>query len=269
MSLEFSALHIILENTSPTIDDLIPISSVNEEEFEIGDTHYLITTSIIEDRYFWIYAEYGKLLPYSEKVVNVKTHAVESNPRTPTQVETSKQLFGLYDPKSKNLFLSSQKKKQILEDYFKQALSKDVTIKTFFKSADEFCDKIKTISKIKFTTKRNLFNLKSEALSIFPNPNDIFGLGITEDYTLEANFADAKLTNRFVSFLKKAVGWKNECQTESLICIGLDDKQVETIFNIDAFIQKIIIPLKKDDRGIFDPNMVCQTLIQEIEKIYE
>ena len=101
-------------------------------------------------------------------------------------------------------------------------------------------------------------------MQIFPSPNDLFGLGMPEDFTLEANFNSAKLTDAFIDHLKKMINWKNNCEADSLICVGRDDKNFETVFNVDSFIQKLSVVAAKDGKGFYDPTIVKQVLLSKI-----
>ena len=139
-----------------------------------------------------------------------------------------------------------------------------MVIKNFFKNVDEFIEQIKSVEKVKFVARRNLFTVQGSIMKIFPSPNDLFGLGMPEDFTLEANFNRAELTNAFIGHLKKMVDWKNNCEADSLICVGRDDKNFETVFNADSFIRKLSVEAAKDDQGLYNPTMVKQALISKI-----
>lgn len=265
MTIEFSALHLIVEGKSPSLDILKSAFSQEDEIFTFESIHYLISTSIIDDQYFWFYAQYGKSLPYSKTVYNTESNTIENNPRTTAQVETAKQLFGLYDSKNKIFYYSNIKKKSVFEKRLNSLINQEVIIKAFFKNVDEFCEQIKKIKSIKFIAKRNLFNANGEILKIFPSPKDLFGLGMPEDFTLEAIFSNASVTGEFISALKRMATWRKNQEADSLVCIGFDDKNIETIFNIDTFIQKSTISTSKCEQGRYDPNSVCSALINDIQ----
>ena len=138
MSIEFSALHLISGNESPSIESFKPISFILNEKFEINNSHYLISTAIIEDKYFWFYAQYGKTLPYSKTILDLQTDSIEKNPRTPLQVETANQLFGLYDTVNQIFYLSNHKKKSIIESFLSSRIGNNITIKSFLKTLMSF-----------------------------------------------------------------------------------------------------------------------------------
>ena len=269
MSLEFSVLHLVIGDNSPSADVLRPAFSDKEDNYSDNGTLYSISKENLNDKYFWFSAKYGISRPYSETVYNTKDRKEEQNPRKEHQIERGKQLFGLYCINRHELYLSNTKNKSWLKKYLGKKLSQEVVIKAFLKSMDEFIKQIKSIEKVKFVTKKNLFNSDGEIMNIFPNPKDLYGLGVPESFTLEANFANARPTPSFIQQLRKMVRWKNNCEASLLLCIGRDDKSFETIFNIDSLIQKLIVEVAKDDQGFYDPIEVRQALITEIKDKYE
>ena len=266
MNLEFSDFYFVIDGNIPSVKDLKLVFDEAEEKYSSEDTHYVISKENIDDEYFWLYARYGNPLPHPDTVYNAKQKQEEDNPRSTDQIELAKQLFALYCVNSNTLYLSSRKKKSWVEEYLKAKLNQGVIIKNFFKNVDEFIQQIRIIEKVKFVAKRNLFTLQGSIMKIFPSPNDLFGLGMPEDFTLEANFSRVKLTDAFIAYLKKMVDWKNNCEADSLICVGRDDKNFETVFNADSFIKRLSVEAAKDDQGLYDPTIVKQALISKIRR---
>ena len=266
MNLEFSDFYFLIGGNIPSVKDLKLVFDEAEDTSSSEDTHYVISKENINDEYFWLYARYGNPLPHPDTVYNTKQAQEEENPRSTNQIELDKQLFALYCINSNTLYLSNRKKKSWVEGYLRSKLRKDVVIKNFFENVDEFIRKIKSVEKVKFVVKSNLFTPKSSIMKIFPSPNDLFGLGMPEDFTLEANFHRAGLTDAFINNLKKMVAWKNNCEADSLICVGRDDKNFENIFNADSFIKKISVEAAKDDQGLYNPTIVKEALISKIRE---
>lgn len=264
-TIDFSALHLVIDNESPALEILKVVFGESTDTFQFNDDYYRISKSITDNKYFWFYAKYGRKSPYSTTVINTINHNEEPNPRTKDQVEPDKQLFGLYCAEEKVFFLSNTKKKMLLELYFKSKLDKDVVIKTFYKDVDEFVKIIQKVDRIKFVAKSNLFSIDGEIMKIFPSPKDLYGLGMPDDFSLEANFPGVNKTDAFVEKLKKMVGWKDSCEADSLVCIGRDDKNFETIFNADSFTQKITITASKDQQGMHDEIIVRDSLMRRIK----
>ena len=266
MNLEFSDFYFLIDGNIPSVKDLKLVFDEAEDTYSSEDTHYVISKENIDDEYFWLYARYGNSLPHPDTVYNARQKQEENNPRSTDQIELAKQLFTLYCINSNILYLSSRQKKSWVEEYLKAKLNQDVAIKKFFKNVDEFIQQIKSIEKVKFVAKRNLFMNKGSIMKIFPTPNDLYGLGMPEDFTLEANFHRVKLTYAFINNLKKMVGWKNNCEADSLLCIGRDDKNFETIFNADSFIKKISVGATKDGQGFYDPTVIKEALLSKIRE---
>ena len=248
----------------------MPLFSDKTDTHESADTHYIIHKENINNEYFWFYVKYGDRFPHSPTVFNYKNKQEENNPRTNDQIETNKQFFLLYSTKNTTLYLSQANKKTMFEKYLNGKLKQNVTIKTFFKSVEDFIKQVRSIQKVKFVAKNDLFNKDifnrySEIMKLFPNPIDMYGLGMPESFSLEANFKNKHPTDDFVSLLKKMVGWKNSHNANSLVCIGLDDKNFETIFNADSFMQKIPVLVNINDEGMYEPESVKKALISKIK----
>lgn len=264
MAIDFSTLHLLIDGRSPAEDTLSTIIA-EEEDFSLNDNHYLIKTSIIGDEYFWFYARYGKALPYSSTVFNIKRRVEEDNPRSTDQIETDRQFFCLYSFKDKNLYASSSRQKDIFAAYLKYKLDKKIDIKYFFISDSAFLKQIKSVDKIKFVSKRNLFVGDTGVMSILPSPNDLFGLGMPDNFTIEANFTNAKITKEFTEKFKRLFSWKNTMEADSLLCVGRDDNNFESIFNVETFVRKVVVPINRDSQGMYDENIIMQTLITKIK----
>ena len=210
-------------------------------------------------------ARYGKTKPYSQTVINTTNQSEEENPRNENQVEPAKQVFALYSFNSSTLYLSKTQKKSFIQEYLQNELNKDVVVKGFFRDVDEFVKQIKSVEKIKFISKSNLFTADGSLMKIFPNPKDLFGLGLPADFTLETNFSSAIKTEKFVEILKTLVSWKTNAEADSLLCIGRDDKNLETIYNTESLIQKISVKVDTDDQGLYRPEEIKHALIKEIQ----
>jgi hypothetical protein len=143
-----------------------------------------------------------------------------NNPRTKSQAELNKQLFCLYDFKQHTFYISDGRKKGFLEEYLKHKLSKDIVIKRFFKSPEEFIEYVKTIENISFTSKNNLFSITND---MFSDPKDIFGLGQPENFKMDISYNGRKVTKNFKTKFLNLLSKKDNIEIQSLICIGKDD----------------------------------------------
>jgi hypothetical protein len=254
-NLTFSAFQLIIDEKVPNIIDFM---EYKEEQYDTKDNIYRVTTQKIDNIYYWIYMEYGGELPYGEKVYDKEKSEILNNPRTKSQAELNKQLFCLYDFEQHTFYVSDGRKKGFLEEYLKYKLSKDIVIKRFFKSPEQFLEYVKTIESISFTSKYNLFsNLKD----IFGEPNDIFGLGQPENFKMDIAYNERKVTESFKTKFFNLLSKKDNSEIQSLVCIGKDDNKVEAIFDISSFMQTVLLSLKKDELGRYEENLVEQNLL--------
>ena len=266
MPLEFSAMQLIFGSDSPGVDDMLKIFADNsEEKFTLENEHYLINKTNFSDKFFWLYIRYGRELPYTPTVINTTIDQEELNPRSKDQIEPDQQLFGLYSFSDQVFYLSNFRKKAFLEQYMFAKLNKSVVIKSFLKTPEEFIKSIKSIEKIKLVTKRTLFSMDGGVVSISPEHKDIYGLGVPEEFSIEAIYKHVNLTDKFIENFKKMVEWKKTTEADSLICIGRDENNLETIFNVDSFRQKISLLIEKDNLGMYDADAVIRLMQLKLE----
>jgi hypothetical protein len=258
-NLTFSAFQLIVDENDPNIGEFL---EYKEEQYDTNDNIYRVTTQKIDNKYYWIYMEYGGELPYGEKVYDKEKSEILNNPRTKNQAELNKQLFCLYDFDLNTFYISDGRKKGFLEEYFKYKLSKDIVIKRFFKSPQEFIDYVKTIESISFTSKNNLFSINND---IFGDPKDIFGLGQPENFKMDIAYNGRKITENFKTKFFNLLSKKDNSEIQSLVCIGKDDNKIEAIFDISSFTQTVPLTLKKDELGRYDQNTVQQNLLNVLD----
>ncbi|PAF53615.1 hypothetical protein BKH42_04655 [Helicobacter sp. 13S00482-2] len=143
-----------------------------------------------------------------------------------------------------------QNSKKTLQEYLTDMLSKEVVIKNLYINLEEFTKSIKTIASISFTSINNLFSK-----SLFDVKPDIFGLGEAESLKIKLKYCNRKITDIFP---KKIINFfeKESDKLQSLICIGRDDNQMESIFNVSKFTQKISINIEKDASGRYKEDTV-------------
>lgn len=264
MSLVFSSMYLLIGDKNPSAEDM---KSAFVELNDLNDG-YQIMKENLNDKYFWLYARYGKSLPYSKIVFNTNVNKNEKNPRITEQIELNKQLFAIYCVESRVFYLSNKKTKSWIEIYLKEKLKQEVVIKSFYKNVDEFLEQIKNVEKVKFVRKNNLFSLDGGISKIFPIPKDPYGLGEPCELMVEMNYLNAKKTNSFIKKLKNLYDMKKTNEIDSLICVGRDDKNFESVFNADSFTQKITVEAKKDKEGLYDPTEVKHALMYKI-RVYD
>ena len=262
----FSACRLIVDEDEPAGEILAPAFEKRKgEEFQFNERYYLISAEIISNDYFWLYAEYGKPEPYSKKVMNTESMKIENNPKAKTQVETSQQVFFLYSIPNKTLYVSNEKQKEMFIEYLKKKLSTNVRIQNFFKNVDEFIKTLKGINQVKFTAKRNLFNSGRKHLEIISKAPDILGLGAPESFSLEFKYKNKLKDSKFASMFKKLADDRREGALDDLICIGYDQDNFKTIYDMDKFKKKISIGAGKDENGMYNCELVKTNLLQELK----
>ncbi len=261
MDFYFSSFQLIINENISSLEDLKPI--LEEEKFIDSNMHYLLDSVIIEDRFFWLYSQFGKSLPYSNEVIDNKTKEKKKNPRTEDDIELNKQLFCLYDSLTKRFFISNSHKKKFLECFFKEKLKKNVTIKRYIVSPQEFIKKIQKVDRISFTSQKNLFSTGND---IFKKSNNTFGLGEPIDFKLDLNYSGRNKTDSFVDFFTDLIKRKKNLEIDSLVCIGRDDTDMESIFDISSYSQTIPINTRKQDYGLYDENLIKIDLVNKIKE---
>lgn len=268
MSIDFSAIHLVIGNKLPSKDDLGTLfAECTEGIFNDNDTHYIISKGCSNGLY-WIYCKYGKAFPYSPEVINSSTDFIEENPRTKEQAELNGQLFACYIESKNTLYISNMQKLSFLDSYFKSILAKEISLKKILISADEFLEKIKSVKSIKFAVRDNLFSNVDGSLSISPEHKDIYGLGVPDYYEIKSTFYNRRtITEAFKDFFKKMAGWQKTGEAQELICVGIDDKGVENTYNSNEFVRKIktLSNSDKDEYGFYNKEAVFEALKKSLD----
>ena len=260
--LKFSAFQLIIGEQKPEMSVFKNLSK--QLYHKDKETIYKVLCEKIEDRFLWIYINYGKSLPYSNEIVNTNQPSKSiKNPRTKEQAELNHQVFSLYDSLNENFYISNSHKKAVLENFLKKQLSKDVVIKRYYISPPDFIQKIKSINKIKLTSKRNLFSQKS---GLFEDVRDVFGLGEPESFTIDINYTGQSRKENFIQFLEKFIRNKVNKEIDSLVCIGKNDNDMELVFNIESYTQTVFVDVIQNNLGLYDVEEVKNNIIQKIKK---
>ena len=211
-----------------------------------------------QDEYLWLYFNYGKPSPRNDKVTNVETGQKKDNTRNIDEAELLDQLFALYHYNKNILYLSSSKKKKVVEAFLKEKTKLDMTIKSFYKNPDDVISILKKVDKVKFTQAKNLFTQDSiERKALI----DLTGTDAPESFTIEASYS----THKIETFLRRLFdGQKNSKISDLLIC-GRDESNFNFVYNIDSFSRKIDVQSTKDNEsGMYEPNSVKTSLLDTI-----
>lgn len=258
--MKFLKYQFLINKNYPTISDFAEMKDI---DYMAKTNIYKITIQKFENRFLWIYAKFGGALPYSNEVFDAEQEQIVDNPRSKTQTELNKQIFSLYDFQSQTLFLQKDNDKAFLTQYFKENIQKDCIIKRFFKSPQDFIDSIDRIKKISFTSKRNIITSQVE---LFNNIENIFGLGQPEKFYISMDYKGRNKTNSLIDFFRDFVARKNDLEIDSLVVVGENDNDVDSVFDIDSYIESAEISISKDDNGMYDENAVMDNLISKIKE---
>lgn len=67
-------------------------------------------------------------------------------------------------------------------------------------------------------------------------------------------------------FFRDFVARKNDLEIDSLVVVGENDNDVDSVFDIDSYIESAEINISKDDNGMYDENAVRDNLISKIKE---
>lgn len=243
-----------------SLDDLKRVCEIGMRTFQPDGQKnlYVIETSIIEDRFFWLACDYHDAASFRDYVVDKKTGEKEPNPRTKSQIEPRKQFFACYDCENHFLYLNDLTRRNTLASYLSDSIQKEFIINNVYASVDEFCEKIRSIKGFKYTQVRNLL---SQSGDIFKQVSNLWGLDAPEKIQLKVAYGDIPvrqgraLIDRF---------HRNKEQFEDVIIIGCDDAGVEQTFDFSSVIKRINISPAKDENEHYDPQDVQTLLLTEL-----
>lgn len=257
--LDFSAYEIIINSEVPTPETIVEAFTQSKVTLNFGDSVHRVEGSLHENRFYCLYSNYGKAMPHRDIVVNVASGEETDNPRGVDQVEPNGQLFVIYDSVSSLIYTSSIRRKRFIEEYFRR-FSDSVSVKSVFRSVDEFVERLKYLESIKFSASRDMFSREGD---IFKHTRDIFGYGEPEEFSIDAKYS-IPMTDKLKLDIKKFFNMKDKGELGSVVCIGRDDSGFESVFNVDSFIRKVAIDSEKDSQGLYDANEVFSQFSKEM-----
>lgn len=258
--LTFTECELVIDDSS--IPQINVFKNIQKEIHKNEGFSYDITCEIIDNKIFWIYAEYGKEKPYTDKLLNVETKEYSQNKRNPNEAELRNQLFCMYFPDNAVLYMSDFRKSRFLESYLKDKFNRNFVIKKYFAEPETFVKEINSVKSLKFVSMdKNFFNV-----GIFNEAKDILGYGDNlYNLTVEVKVEDYKFNpKKCLEFLIKSKDKKYRGEIDRMICIGKDDKGVEKIFNLDTYLKKITIPIQKDENEMYDAETIKKYLLEQL-----
>jgi len=228
-----------------------------------GYSHQIVRDKV-EDRFFWFYSNFGKAMPHRDIVIDLPSGTELENPRTTQQVEPNDQLFAVYDTSSSLFYISNLKKKGFLKEFLSQFTDKEIIIKNIYKDINDFIEVINTLEVIKFTGSRDLFNREGD---LFSSLRDIFGYGEPEEFSIEAKYKTS-MKEALKTEIRRLAGFQRSGDIRTMVCIGKDERGFETVFNTNSFINKISVPLQKDNQSLFPPDEVQAQVIMKLKEMF-
>ena len=264
MSLEFSALDIIVDDQPCTLEICKKLFECLPDHHSFENTHYTFEKSDDETS-CWLYGSHGSSMPYNPEVIDVNSRKRQKNPRRQTQVEPNQQFFLFFNGRDNALYFSDARKAKLLSSILSAKSGKIVQIRRLYATVDDFINRVSTIESIRFTARENLFSSETGLFSFFPNPSDIFGLGRPKSLEVATKFYSAQPSDGFIGFLRRAAGWKQTGEAETLVCVGKDDDGFSHLFNAETFTKKLTVDVAKDlGTGLYDPKTVRTNLTSKL-----
>ena len=243
-----------------TLDDLKQVCKIGPKTFQPDGQKnlYVIDTSIIAERFFWLACDYDDAASFRDYVVNQNTGEREPNPRSKSQVEPRRQFFACYDTHQHLLYINDFTRRKTLTNYLSDAIQMEFIVNNVYASVDEFCERIKCIRGFRYTQVRNMF---SQSGDIFEQVSNIWGLDTPEKIQMKVTYDDipVRVGRSLIDRLHR-----NKDQFENVIVIGCDDNDVEQTFDFSSVIKRIEIFPQKDENEHYEPLEVQSLLLNEL-----
>ena len=246
-------------------DDFKDIPETSQSTLQIDETIYDVCIQKIDNDFIWIYATYGNPNPCPKNLYDNKKQKYLDNKRSKDQVEMNNQLFALYSFKNRILCFNDSRKRKFIQDLFNKILKIEISIANIYVDIDTFTKKIKKLKSIKFTSTDNILTQNVPLNNAF---RDYLGINENIDFSLEINAKKGgfgiDLIDNIISKIKIA---KDQMQVKNLTLIGLDDKNLEEVFNDGTFIKKFEQYFEKNEEGLFSPQEVKNHLINRFSNV--
>lgn len=261
--MKFSTLLLRVDGTrEATLDDLSRICEIGMKTFHPDGQKnlYVIDTSIVDNRFFWMVCDYDDAASFCDYVINQNTGEREPNPRTKSQVEPRKQFFACYDTDKHLLYINDLYRKNMLTGYLSDSIQKEFVINNVYASVDEFCARIKSIRGFQYIQVRDLI---SQSGDIFQQVSNIWGLDAPDKIQMKIAYGDVPV-HKGRALIERF--HRNKEQFENVIIIGCDDAGVEQTFDFSSIIRRIEISPVKDENEHYEPQDVLNLLLTELRK---
>lgn len=260
--MKFKNFDLIIDNKTPSKDDILKVFEIGPSGIPLYGTHlYQIEKYYIEERFLWLYCEYDNPNLYNETVLNKDTGEKEKNPKKSNQIELRNQLFVCYDLKKNILFFNDVNRKGFIKHYLNHTLQKDIEIKNIYISIEDFEKNIRCIKNMRFVQHRNLVNLS--ATSLFTEQQTRLGLDAPKKISTQID-CDNMPVQQAKKFFNSLSGAQQKGEFEDIVVVGLDDQDIEQIFNFKTLVQSITVDIDKDENKMLNPDEVKRIFLNEL-----
>lgn len=263
-SVSFSSFELVVGGKLPGANYLQTAFSPEKMNIVHEEYSHQIVREVIDGRFYWLYSNFGKAMPHRDIVIDIKSGTELANPRTTHQVEPNDQLFAIYDSESSIFYISNLMKKGFLMDFLSKFTNEEVVVKNVYKNISDFLGVIKSLETVKFTGSRDIFSREGDLFSSLKN---IFGYGEPEEFSIEAKYR-IPMKDALKDGILRLAGLQSAGDIRTLVCIGKDEREFENVFNTNNFINKISVPLQKDNQLLFPPDEVKTQAITKLRCAY-
>lgn len=266
MDIKFKTLQVIIDNNRPDKSLLQAIDKSINKNYKTGSISYVFKTDYNEEEQFlWIYAQYENYKIRNRYVYDKDTYSSEENPRKNNQIEYKHQFFALYYLKNNTLYLSNLQKKEQLSNYLEEVLQKDVVLKNFYKSINDFSKGLTRLKDIAFVTKWDLFKKPN---GIFDTISDSFGLDATEQLYIKADYGGKTMVDVGKKLINKIKKQSDDKQIESVVVCGYDDNDIERSLDVNNYVESIVVYVEPEtDSYLYNDVDVRNALICELRRL--
>lgn len=249
------------DNPELGLNTFTDIINVGPSMFKPNRGKYLfeIKHSIIDNRFYWMECDYDNARLFKDYVINFETGEKEDNPRTMNQVETRQQLFVCFDCLSHRLYVSDRNRLPFVKAYIKDALQKEVNIKTVISSAEDFYEQVSTLHQLKFTQIDNLFSRDTDIFNEVPN---FYGLDLPDKMKLTLTYSGHPINKSLKGLVQYMTNHRD--YFSDVLLIGSDDDGLEKVFDLSSVLHKVVIDIRKDEHDRYDSNDVRTKLLSQL-----
>lgn len=266
MEIKFKTLQMIINGNRPDKNLLQTIDKSINKSYKTDSMSYVFKTDYNEqEQFLWIYAQYENYKIRNKYVYDKDTYSSEENPRKNNQIEYKHQLFALYYLKNNTLYLSNLQKKEQLSNYLEEVLQKEVVLKNFYKSMNDFSKGLTRLKDIAFITKWDLFKKPN---GIFDIISDSFGLDATEQLYIKADFGGKTMADIGKRLMDKIRKQSDDKQIENVVVCGYDDNDIERSLDVNNYVESIVVYAEPEyDSFLYNDVDVRNALLCELRRL--